>query len=144
VSKTTTLLGIYHLATVLIIQILEQNKHGSIARHIKTKTEYLSLSAQQIALEVKEKKVRGERMVYTDEVKGALGSYMDNLRSGRERLSERRREAERALWGYGVGRQEDGGTAGKEKMMREIARVYGELGKEVREVGRDIERLKGG
>jgi hypothetical protein len=130
---------------VLIIQILEQNKHGSIARHIKTKTEYLSLSAQQIALEVKEKKVRGERMVYTDEVKGALGSYMDNLRSGRERLSERRREAERVLWGYGVGRQEeDGGTAGKEKMMREIARVYGELAKEVGEVGRDVERLKGG
>jgi hypothetical protein len=83
-------------------------------------------------------------MVYTEEIKGALGSYMNNLKSGRDRLNERRREAERVLWGYGVGRQEDRGMAGKEKMMREIARVYGELVKEVGEVGRDVERLKGG
>jgi len=31
----------------------------------------------------------------------------------------------------------------KERVMREIARVYGEMVKEVREVGRDVERLKG-
>ena len=84
-------------------------------------------------------------MVYTEEVKSALGVYMANLRDGRERLNERRREAERVLWGYGVGRQEeDGRPSGKEKTMKEIARVYGELAKELSEVGKDVERLKGG
>ena len=82
-------------------------------------------------------------MVYTPEVIEALGRYKENLRDARQRLSDRKRGAERALWGYGVGRRADDGGREKEKVMREIARVYGELGKEVRDVGRDVERLRG-
>lgn len=93
--------------------------------------------------QVKEKAIRGEKLVYTDQVKDALQEYVRNLRDGRERLRERRNEAERVLWGYGVGRTEEEGGGEKEKVMREIARVYGELVKEVAEVGRDVERLKG-
>jgi len=145
VGRTTTVLGAYHMAITLIIGILEQSKHGSIARHIKLKAEYLSLNAQSLALDVKEKVVRGEKMVYTEEVKEALGNYMENLRDGIERLRDRERGARRELWGYGVGREEkeNGGAGEKEKVMREIARVYGELMREVREVGRDVERLRG-
>jgi hypothetical protein len=91
----------------------------------------------------KEKAIRGEKMVYTDQVKDALQEYVRNLRDGRERLRERKKGAERVLWGYGVGRTEDEGSAEKEKVMREIARVYGELVREVAEVGRDVERLRG-
>ena len=64
---------------------------------------------------------------------------MRELRGGRERLRERGKLRERDLWGYGVGR-EDGG---KERVMREIARVFGELKQEVEEVRRDVERLRG-
>ena len=138
-GKTTTVLGVYHIAIAQVIRILEQNKHGSVSRFYKTKAEYLEMSAKQVELQVKEKMARGEKMVYTEEVKNALEHYMRNLRDGRERLRERKKDAERILWGYGVGREE----GDKERRMREIARVYGELVKELAEVGRDVERLRG-
>jgi hypothetical protein len=143
VSKTTTLLGIYHLTISLIIRILEQNKHGAVARHVKTKAEFLSAQAKTVELEMKEKGVRGRGMVYSEEVNAALEHYMQNLRDGKERLRERKGDAERVLWGYGVGRKEGEGGVEKEKVMREIARVYGELRRELGEVGKDVERLKG-
>ncbi len=142
VPKTTTLLGLYHLATTLVILILEQNVHGSISRHVKSRAELLSLSAQLLKYQAEEKAIRGDKLVYTDEVKTALQEYVRNLRDGRERLKERKKGAERVLWGYGVGRTEEGGGE-KEKIMKEIARVYGGLVKEVAEVGRDVERLRG-
>jgi hypothetical protein len=143
VSKTTTLLGLYHLATTLVILILEQSVHGSVARHVKAHSELLALSAQSLDLQVKEKALRGEKMVYTEQVNSALREYVRNLRDGRERLREKKKEAERVLWGYGVGRTEEEGGPEKEKVMKEIARVYGALVKELSEVGRDVERLKG-
>lgn len=142
VGKTTTVLGVYHVAITQVIRILEQNKHGSISRFYRTKSEYLEMSAKQLELEIKEKAVKGEKMVYTEEVKNALENYVRNLRDGTERLRERRKDAEKILWGYGIGR--DDGKGDKERRMREIARVYGELVKEVGEVGRDVERLRGG
>ena len=92
-------------------------------------------------LEVKEKATRAERLVYSPEVVDALQNYMRNLKDGQERLKERERDAKRVLWGYGVGRGEGGGE-GKEKIMKEIAKVYGALIQEVKEVGRDVEKLK--
>ena len=84
-------------------------------------------------------------MLYTDEVRNALENYVRELRMGRERGRERRAQAERTLWGYGVGRKEgESGEGGeKEKVLRECARVYGELMREVESVGRDVERLRG-
>jgi hypothetical protein len=143
VSKTTTLLGLYHLATTLVVLVLEQSVHGSISRHVKAHSELLSLSAQSLNYQAKEKAMRGEKMVYTEQVKSALQEYVRHLRDGRERLRERRKGAERVLWGYGVGRTEVEGGGEKEKVMREIARVYGEMVKELGDVGRDVERLKG-
>jgi hypothetical protein len=96
-----------------------------------------------LSYQVKEKAMRGEKMVYTEQVKSALQEYVRHLRDGRERLRERRKGAEKVLWGYGVGRTGEEGGVEKEKVMKEIARVYGEMVKELRDVGRDVERLKG-
>lgn len=63
---------------------------------------------------------------------------MRELRGGRERLKERGKLKERDLWGYGVGREDER----KERQMREIARVYGELRGELEEVKRDVQRLR--
>ncbi|KAL2073124.1 hypothetical protein VTL71DRAFT_10448 [Oculimacula yallundae] len=144
-SNTTTLLTLHHLATHLIISHLEQTSHGLLSRHIKARSEYLSLRATQLNSETKMKMGKGQKMVYTPEVTGALENYVRELRGGRERGRERKKEAERVLWGYGVGRDRTGEGEGgeKEKVMREVARVYGELSREVREVGRDVERLRG-
>jgi len=93
-------------------------------------------------LECKEKGIRGEKMMYTDEVKQGLVNYMSNLRDGRDRLKKRSKDAERALLGYGVERKTDERGEEKERVMKKIARVYGDLVEEVREVRRDVERLR--
>ena len=107
---------------------------------MKSKIEFLSLSAQTLSLAAKEKASRGEKLVYSDEVKSALWEYMRGLKDARERARDRRKHAEKILWGYGVGRQ-DGGE--KEKLMKEIARVYGEMMSEVKDVKKDVDKLRG-
>ncbi|OWP02408.1 hypothetical protein B2J93_3196 [Marssonina coronariae] len=141
VTHTTTLLTLYHLGTALAIRILEQTAHGALSRHIKARSEFLGLKAQQVLCQAGEKRAQGERMVYTEEVQNALVNYVRELRVGMERGRERRRMAERTLWGYGVGRGDEG--EGKERVLKSVARAYGELIKEVEEVGRDVERLRG-
>jgi hypothetical protein len=140
VATAAVLLDAYHVATVLAIQTLESVACGAVVRHARSRAEFWAARAREVSLETGEKEARGRNAVYTPEVRGALENYVRALRDGRERLREKRKGAERALWGYGVGR-EDGE---KEKVMKEIARVYGELVKEIAEVGRDVERLRGG
>ncbi|KAH7357050.1 hypothetical protein BKA65DRAFT_534797 [Rhexocercosporidium sp. MPI-PUGE-AT-0058] len=142
-TNTTTLLTLHHLATHLVIRTLEQTTHGALSRHLKARSEYLSLKATQVLYEARGKREKGEKLVYTEEVRGALENYVRELRGGRERGRERAREAERVLWGYGVGRKEGEGGEEKQRVLREVARVYGELTREVKEVGRDVERLRG-
>ncbi len=86
--------------------------------------------------------VQARGLVYTPEVVEALSVYMGHLRDARGRLKERRREAENQLRRYGVGREDDEGA--KEKVMKEIARVYGEMVREVEDIKRDMSRLKRG
>ncbi|RDL40279.1 Uncharacterized protein BP5553_00258 [Venustampulla echinocandica] len=145
-ARTTSLLQTYQIATALTIQLLETSKNGSLSleKYYLTKMNSLALEMQKIELDAREKALKGEKMVYTPDVANALGRYMENLRDGRERLKDRKRGAERVLWGYGIGRRQEEGGREKERVMREIARVYGELLKEVEEAGRDVKRLKGG
>ncbi|KAL3421893.1 hypothetical protein PVAG01_06049 [Phlyctema vagabunda] len=139
VSQTTTLLGLYSMAITFIIHILEQNKHGAIARNARTRAEYLGLSAQKEEVDSRILVAKGMKLLYTDEVTNALSNYMLNLRDAKERLKERKKDLERQLWGYGVGRDD----RTKERTMKEIARVYTEMMRETEEVGRDLKRLQG-
>lgn len=122
--------------------MLETCKHGALGleRHYGVRMGYLAGLGERVRLEALEKRGRGERAVYSEGVRGALAEYVRHLGDGRARLRERGEGAERVLWGYGVGRAEEGA---KEKVMREVARVYGELVREIGEVGRDVEKLKG-
>jgi predicted RNA-binding protein len=120
----------------LAIRILEQTKYGLLARSIKAKSELLKLQAQQEELNAKSKYVTAQNAVYTPEAVRALRNYAEHLRDARNRLKQRERDAEKELARYGVGRES------KEKVMREIARVYGEMTKEIEEARKDLERLK--
>jgi hypothetical protein len=139
IDKTTLLLTLYAQASTFTVLHLEQVSHGLLSRHIKSKSEYLSLLAKYTAGEAKEKLRKGEGMIYTDEVKMALANYLQNLRVEKHRLEERGDEARRVLRGYGVGRDD----RDKERTMRSIARKYAELEREKVEVGRDVLRLRG-
>lgn len=140
VTQTLQVLEQYQQATSLTISHLELTTHGALSRHLKAKSEYLALQALSMSLLVKEKETKARKMVYTEQVQEALTNYLQHLRIERERLSERGRDAERVLWSYGVGR--DGGGE-KEKVMKEVARMYGKLKSEMKGVQRDVARLRG-
>jgi hypothetical protein len=127
----------YRAATELVIRILEQNKHGQLARSVRSKSELLCAEAKQEELNARIVLLTAWNTIYTPEVSSALRNYKEHLRDGRARLRQRQKDAERELERYGIGRE------GKEKVMREIARVYGEMGRQIKEVRRDVERLKG-
>ncbi|KAG4426884.1 hypothetical protein IFR05_017633, partial [Cadophora sp. M221] len=63
------------VATNLTIRTLEQTAHGSLSRHLKARSEYLALKAAQVLYEAKSKREKGEKVVYTDEVRDALENY---------------------------------------------------------------------
>lgn len=114
-------------------------KHGVVARNARARADFLSTSARLEEHNTKNLELSARKTIYSDEVNHALQNYMEHLKDARERLAQRQKIAERELWGYGVGRE----TGDKEKVMKEIARVYGELSKEINDVSRDVEKLKG-
>jgi len=140
VTSTLQILAQYQHATSLSISHLEQTIHGALSRHIKAKSEYLANQALSVSLLVDEKEIMAKKMIYTPDVQKALGNYIQHLRVEQERAREKERDSERILWGYGVARDDDGE---KERVMREIARMYGKLKTEIRSVERDVARLNG-
>lgn len=143
-TLTVKVLRTYTSCAESIIRILEQSKHGSIARHSRASAELLSLQAATTKSEVEQKAILARGLVYTPDARLALKTYAEHLRDGRARLGMRKRDAEAELARYGVGRRErDGEGARKQKVMEEIAKVWGEMEREMEDVRRDIERLRG-
>ena len=83
--------------------------------------------------------------IHTPEVVSALGRYYRHLKDVRERLEERRVLAMEELKGYedGGGGRDGGPGRGRADSgaMKEIARRYGGLIREVEDVRMEIERL---
>lgn len=82
--------------------------------------------------------VRGE--VYSPSAMRALEGYADHLRDARGRVGEDIRGLRDVLGSYGV-RDGEGGDQGMERTMREMARVYREMNRQVEEVRGDLVRL---
>jgi len=105
------------------------------------------LAAQRQETEAETALWQARRDVYTPEVSRALGNYMSHLRDARGRLGESIRNLMAELEAYGVEERnsqsqgEGRGRIAKEKTMREMARVYKEMGRQVDEVKADLERL---
>ncbi|KAK4108583.1 hypothetical protein N656DRAFT_761274 [Canariomyces notabilis] len=116
-------------------------KHGVVARWLEFRAVEARLIAQRQQAEVEGVLAQAERDVYTPEVGRALGNYMVHLRDARGRLVEAVRGLKGELEAYGV--KVDSHGVGKEKVMREMARVYRDMGRQVKEVRGDLERLGG-
>lgn len=141
VVLTTTVLSSYCIAIEATIRILE-GIHGQIARSAKTKAEVLSLNALESCINAKSKEIAA-RSVYTPEIRDALRIYGEHLRDGRARLKQREKEAVRELGRYGVRMDDDGVQMGiREKTIREISRVYGDMLAEVEDVREEVGRLR--
>lgn len=133
------LLSRYAQATTHLIRALE-DKHGIAARSLEMRATEMALRARTVACDAKIALSRARKDVYGRPGVGeALTRYKEHLDLEEERLNEVIRRAEDKLEGYGVG--VEGGEA-REKAAREMAKVWGELGKEMESVKKDIDRLE--
>ncbi len=84
------------------------------------------------------------RDTYTPEAAQALANYASHLRDAKGRLNEAIHTLRGELEAYGI---DAGGTddaakgGGKEKVMREMARVYRDINRQMEEVRADLDRL---
>ncbi|KAF7554191.1 hypothetical protein G7046_g6881 [Stylonectria norvegica] len=139
-TSLTTLLHSYAQAMTYLIRTLEL-KHGVIARSLELRASEVSLSAQRHQADAEQTLWSVRREVYTPEVVAALKNYAAHLRDAKVRGEERVRGLKAELGEYGVGVE---GGESKEKMMREMARVYREMVRQVDDVKGDLERLNKG
>ncbi|KAK4236956.1 hypothetical protein C8A03DRAFT_16441 [Achaetomium macrosporum] len=158
-SELTTLLQTQTAVLSQLLRALEA-KHGPVARSLEFRATEAALTAQRQQAEAELALWLARRETYTPEAAQALRNYANHLRDAKGRLNEAVNALRVELEAYGVtitdsdevaggaegkrGRRGGGGGAGgkdKEKVMREMARVYRDMGRQVEEVRGDLERL---
>ncbi|KFA78294.1 hypothetical protein S40288_02625 [Stachybotrys chartarum IBT 40288] len=137
-ASLTALVQSHAQAAAHLIRALEA-KHGVVARSLELRAAQVLHEAQIAETDAEQARWGLEREVYTPEAVAALGNYAAHLRDARIRTEERIRGLQDELAEYGVGVE---GGEGKEKLMREMARVHSEMGKQLGDVKVDIDRLK--
>ena len=159
-ARQETATALLHLldqqATALssFIRTLEA-KHGPVARSLELRAAEVALGAQAAEIDAQASLAAAQRAVYPPEAEEALRNYASHLRDSKMRLEEKLREREALLREYGVDVEalrdgdDDGDGKGdgdneKARTMRELARVYRELGLQVEGVKSDLARLQRG
>ncbi|KAK0642915.1 hypothetical protein B0T16DRAFT_376397 [Cercophora newfieldiana] len=146
-AAATSLSNLLHYHAQALAHLLRslEAKHGPIARSLEFRATEVALTAQRQETEAQTALWQARRDTYTPEVSKALRNYAAHLRDARGRLGEAIRTLQGELEEYGVQEggsgREGGGKPGKERTMREMARVYREMGRQVDEVKADLERL---
>ncbi|PNH35667.1 hypothetical protein VD0004_g12 [Verticillium dahliae] len=126
-------------AVGLLVRALE-GKHGVVARSLELRAAEVGLAARRAEVEARMVARAVEGDVYTPETVSALTNYGVHLRDARVRVEESIRRLEMELEGYGVGAQR-GQAQAQEGRMREMARVYRAMEREIDEVKKDLKRL---
>ncbi|KAI1382899.1 uncharacterized protein F4822DRAFT_423007 [Hypoxylon trugodes] len=129
-------------ALAQLVRILE-SKHGPAARSAELRAAAAGLETRTWALAAEALLWDARRTVYPPEARRALTNYRRHLGDARMRLADALRVREAELIDYGVGEGEDGrgGDEGKERTMREMARVWREMETRLNEVRGDLDRL---
>jgi hypothetical protein len=124
-------------ALTLLIRALEA-KHGVVARSVELRAAEIALVAQRGEMDAQTAAINVRKEVYNPEVVRALRNYASHLQDAKLRLGDAMNVVTSELESYGVGVE---GEENKERTMREMARVYREMGIQMREVKADLERL---
>ncbi|KAK0634293.1 hypothetical protein B0T17DRAFT_481975 [Bombardia bombarda] len=146
-ATTTLTTGLLSRGTQALLYLLRtlEAKHGAIARSLEFRAAEVALTAQRQEKEAELGLWQARRDTYTEDAVRALRNYAGHLRDGQARLREKVRSLRAELEGYGVTAAATGGGGGgdrnKERTMREMAKVYKEMMKQVEEVRVDLERL---
>lgn len=139
-NALTRLLAIHAAARTACARALEA-KHGGVARSLELRAGAVSVGARRGAAEVGAALWAARAEVYKPEAVAALAAYARHLKDGRARLGENIRSLEGELRAYGVGTEADDEDTGKERTMKEMARVYRDMERQIEEVRTDLERL---
>ncbi|KAK4186500.1 hypothetical protein QBC35DRAFT_475386 [Podospora australis] len=121
---------------IVIAKLLKslEAKHGPVARSLEYRITEVALEAEEQRLKNALGLVQARKEVYTPEAIRALRGYGNHLRDAKARLGERVNHLRAELEEYAADK-------GKEKVMREMGRVYKDMGRQVEEVRGDLERL---
>ncbi|KAL8380816.1 hypothetical protein RB595_005215 [Gaeumannomyces hyphopodioides] len=131
-------------------------RHGAPARSVELRAAEVALRARHDEAAAEAALWAARADVYAPDASAALAAYAAHLRDSRVRLAEgcRSRLAELAEYGVVVPEEGDEGGGGggggggdeqnvsaKERTMREMARVFGEMERETEDIQRDLDRL---
>ncbi|OLN86193.1 Uncharacterized protein CCHL11_04170 [Colletotrichum chlorophyti] len=133
----TELLDKYAVALTLLVGALEA-KHGVVARSLEFRAAATALEAQKAEADALAARDGVRKEVYSPEMVTALGNYAAHLKDAKMRLESTVVTLRAELEGYGVGIE---GEEGKEKTMREMARIKRQLEKQLEDAVKDLERL---
>ncbi|TDZ38497.1 Uncharacterized protein C8035_v004811 [Colletotrichum spinosum] len=136
-AELTDLLSRHASILTLLVRALEA-KHGLVARSLEFRAAETALVAQRVEQDAVAAREGVRRELYSPEMVAALGNYAAHLRDARMRLEGTVATLTAELEGYGVGVD---GEQGKERTMREIAKKYRAMERELEDVKRDLERL---
>lgn len=121
-----------------LVRTLE-TKHGVVARNLELRAAEAAARAQRTEADAEQALAGMMSQVYTPDAVRALKNYAAHLRDAKIRTEERIRGVKAELSDYGVGVE---GGEGKEKMMREMGRVYRQMGRQIQETKGDLDRLQ--
>ncbi|KAG6042300.1 hypothetical protein E4U41_000044 [Claviceps citrina] len=138
-ASLTKLLHSYTETLALLVRTLE-SKHGVASRRLELQALDVSQNSQLLQADVKTALHTLRKDMYSPETISALANYSSHLKDAQVRAAERLRGLQAELAEYGVGGEADSDRE-KEKMMREMARVYHELESQMEDVKKDLDRL---
>ncbi|KAK4982704.1 putative alpha-1,6-mannosyltransferase mnn11 [Elasticomyces elasticus] len=114
-----------------VVRALEQTLHGSVARGVRAKADYLACITEGMEKKLEIQYQQALAQLYTPDVQLALKNHERHLKQEIRGLRERLEEAETQLHDYE-----------RVKGMRVIAAAYGEVKRECETVQEEIRRLE--
>ncbi|EPE03070.1 hypothetical protein F503_08684 [Ophiostoma piceae UAMH 11346] len=135
-----------------LLRVIEAKQGGPIARSLELRASEVAVDAQILGtLETPQAVASAYKAVYSPEANAALQNYAAHLQDSKMRLQEVLKERKALLREYGVdvdaveaeaeSQPQSHTTDDKSRAMREMARVYREMGQQVQEVKGDLARL---
>ncbi|KAL1635608.1 putative alpha-1,6-mannosyltransferase mnn11 [Neofusicoccum ribis] len=119
----------------VVVRMLEQTVHGSVARAVRAKAEHLAAVAKGLELKLSILTLTSNP---PSSLASALSNYSEYLTSEKAELQHRKAIAEDRLRAF-----EEAGGNGRSGIMKEIARRYAEVEEEIAKVQLEVGRLEG-
>lgn len=136
INTLTHLLSLHTSQLVLQLTHLSRYTHGSLSRHVLSKSNHLSTLSHALASKTQILALEARRSTYSAQTQVALANYAAHLDGLKEDLDTRIRALEDELRLYA----ECDGRGGK--TIEELGRRYGDVLAEIEGVRADVERLE--